>query len=94
MTVFERYAEWIEDHERMYGRHRGKPAVAMDLLTEAMVAAGAHAIYCRQSKHPEEPSADLRTITEYLDHAKQLVQVVLRDLFYTLRLTLCLEIVA
>ncbi len=80
MTVFERYPEQIEDSERIYGRHRGKLAVAMDLLTDAMVTIGAHAVYCHKPKHPGEPTADLQAISEHLDHAKQLVQVVMQEL--------------
>lgn len=80
MSALDRYRDQIDDQERIYGRHRGRLAVALDLLTEALVVAGAHAVYCRKTRRPEEPSADLQQITEHLEHAKELVQAVSKEL--------------
>ena len=75
-SVFEVYREKLEDHELMMGPVQGKLAVLLDLLTDSMIVAGKHSIYCR-GKRTGEGSPDMETITEGLLQSKELVQAVM-----------------
>ena len=79
-SVFKVHAEKIEDHEMMMGPVGGKVAVALDLLTDSLIVAGQHGIYCRNKKHPEQPSIDMQHIMEGLQQSKELLQAVLDEL--------------
>lgn len=58
----------------MMGPVQGKLAVLLDLLTDSMIVAGKHSIYCRNKQNPEEPSLDMQMIVESTLHSKELVQ--------------------
>lgn len=73
-SVYEVHGEKIEDHEMMMGPVQGKLAVLLDLLTDSMILAGKHGIYCRNKQNPSEPSLDMQMIAESLLHSKELVQ--------------------
>lgn len=79
-SVFEVHDEKIQDHEMMMGPVQGKLAVLLDLLTDSLIVAGKHSIYCRNRQRPEEPSADMQMIRESLTHSKELVQAVMDHL--------------
>jgi len=76
-SVFYVYREKLEDHEMMMGPVQGKLAVLLDILTDAMVVAGKHGIYCRNKQKPEEPSLDMQAIMDGLLQSKELVQSVM-----------------
>ena len=76
-SVLEVHKEKLEDHEMQMGPVQGKLAVLLDLLTDSLVVAGKHSIYCRNKKNPEEPSLDMQMIQEELTHAKELVQLIM-----------------
>lgn len=76
-SVYEVHAEKIEDHEMMMGPIQGKLAVLLDLLTDTMILAGKHSIYCRNKQNPSEPSLDMQVISEGLLHSKELVQTLM-----------------
>lgn len=80
MNVFTEHKEELERCEQMYGRERGRLAVALDRMTNALVLAGQHGVYCTSQRNPSLPAMDLRMITQELDHAKQLVQSVMEEL--------------
>ena len=80
MTVSNKHQEKLADLEFMMGRHRGRLAMAMDLLTDAIVLSGQHGIYCKASEKKEKPSRDLHEVAETLNQAKQLIQNVLHEL--------------
>lgn len=73
-SVFSKYSQKLEDHEFMMGPVQGKLAVLLDILTDSMIIAGKHGIYCRNKQKPEEPSLDMQSIMEGLLHSKELVQ--------------------
>jgi hypothetical protein len=72
-SVFEAYREKLDDHEMMMGPVQGRLAVLLDLLTDSMIIAGKHGIYCK-GKRSGEPSPDMQAIVEGLLHSKELVQ--------------------
>jgi hypothetical protein len=80
MNAFTEHKDELERCEQMYGRERGRLAVALDRMTNALVLAGQHGVYCTSQRNPTLPAMDLRMITQELDHAKQLVQSVMEEL--------------
>lgn len=80
MSVFNDKREELEKHELMMGTARGRLAVAMDLLTDALVLSGQHGVYCRNARDPSEPAADLKTVLTSLNQAKELVSSVMEEL--------------
>jgi hypothetical protein len=76
-SVFSRYHEEIEKHETMMGRDRGRLAVAMDLLTDALAMVGQHGVYCQSARRPGQPTLDISMVLEQISDAKELVQSVI-----------------
>jgi hypothetical protein len=80
MNAFDEHKEELEHFEQMYGRERGRLAVSLDRMTNALVLVGQHGVYCTSQRNPAVPAMDLRIITQELEHAKQLVQSVMEEL--------------
>ncbi|MFZ0211105.1 MAG: hypothetical protein WBE20_09945 [Candidatus Acidiferrales bacterium] len=80
MTVFDEHREELEHYETMMGPQRGRLAVTLDLLTNAMVLVGQHGVYCHSAGNPQMPAMDIRIITGELQNAKQLIQSVMENL--------------
>ncbi len=80
MSVFQDRKEELEKHELMMGTHRGRLAVTLDLLTEAMVLVGQHSVYCRSQRNPSQPVMDIRLINQSLGQAKELIQHVMEEM--------------
>lgn len=80
MNAFEEHKEELERFEQMYGRQRGRLAVSLDRVTNALVLVGQHGVYCTSQRNPTVPAMDLRMIAQELEHAKQLVQSVMEEL--------------
>src|SRR5260370_33999566 len=80
MSAFEEHKEELEKFEQMFGRERGRLAVSLDRLTNALVLVGQHGVYCASQRNPAGPAMDLRIINQELVHAKELVQTVMEEL--------------
>lgn len=80
MNAFEEHKDELEHFEQMYGRDRGRLAVSLDRMTNALVLVGQHGVYCTSQRNPAVPAMDLRIITQELEHAKQLIQAVMEEL--------------
>lgn len=80
MNAFEEHKEELERFEQMYGRERGRLAVSLDRITNALVLVGQHGVYCTSQRNPTLPAMDLRIIAQELEHAKQLVQSVMEEM--------------
>jgi len=80
MSVFDDHKEEIEKHEFMMGAARGRLAVAMDLLTDALILVGQHGVYCTNNRNPSKPAMDLQTVLSSLNGAKELVSSVMEEL--------------
>jgi len=80
MNAFDEHKEELEHFEQMYGRERGRLAVSLDRMTNALVLVGQHGVYCTSQRNPTVPAMDLRMVTQELEHAKQLVQSVMEEL--------------
>lgn len=80
MSVFDEHKEELEHYEKMMGSHRGRLAVTLDRLTNALVLVGQHGVYCHSSRDPEKPTMDIQLITQELRQAKELIQSVMEGL--------------
>jgi hypothetical protein len=80
MSAFQEHREELEHYEQMFGRERGRLAVSLDRLTNALVLVGQHGVYCTSQRNPTVPAMDIRIINQELVHAKELVQSVMEEL--------------
>jgi hypothetical protein len=80
MSAFTEHQDEIEHYEQMFGKERGRLAVGLDRLTNALVLVGQHGVYCKSQRHPALPAMDVRMITQELVHAKELVQSVMEEI--------------
>ncbi len=80
MSALEDHREELEHYETMMGPQRGRLAVTLDLLTNALVLAGQHGVYCHSTRDPRKPAMDIQLISRQLSDAKELIQSVMEDL--------------
>jgi len=80
MSVFEDHKEELEHYETMMGERRGRLAVSLDRLTNALVLVGQHGVYCHTPRDPEKPVMDIRQITQEIRDAKSLIQSVMESI--------------
>ncbi len=64
----------------MLGSARGRLAVSLDVLTDALILVGQHGIYCVSSRNPAKPALDLQAVLAGIEGAKELVQSVMAEL--------------
>jgi hypothetical protein len=80
MSVFTDHKEELAKHEFMMGVARGRLAVTMDLLTDALILVGQHGVYCTSNRNPSKPAMDLQTVLSSINGAKELVSSVMEEL--------------
>ena len=82
-SAFDEHKEELEHYEQMFGRDRGRLAVSLDRITNALVLVGQHGVYCTSQRNPTVPAMDIRIIANELSSAKELVQSVMEELRQT-----------
>lgn len=80
MTVYERLREDLERYEFQMGVERGRLALTLDLLTDALVLVGQHGVYCQSARQPGKPAMDVQLIGQQIEEAKQLVADVMAEI--------------
>jgi hypothetical protein len=70
----------LERFEFMMGPSRGKLAVSLDMVTDALILIGQHGVYCNSQRNPSKPALDLETVMNELNGAKELIQSVMEEL--------------
>src|SRR5437763_15530340 len=80
MPVFDDKQEELEHYETMMGIPRGRLAVTMDMITDAMALVGQHGVYCQSQRWPGKPVMDIQIIMKNLTDAKELIQSVMEAL--------------
>lgn len=80
MSAFEEHHKELEYYEQMFGRQRGRLAVALDLVTNAMILAGQHTVYCHSAADPRQPMRDVQMLGSELTKAKELIQSVMEEM--------------
>jgi len=59
------------------GRERGRLAVTLDCITDALVLVGQHGVYCQSARQPGKPAMDIQMISKNLIDAKELISSLL-----------------
>ncbi|MBK9169955.1 MAG: hypothetical protein IPM24_21180 [Bryobacterales bacterium] len=80
MSVYDERREELEKHEFMMGTSRGRLAVTLDMLTDALVLVGQHGVYCQSARQPGKPAMDIQIITKQINDAKTLISDVMAEL--------------
>jgi hypothetical protein len=80
MSLLDDKRDDLEKYEFMMGVPRGRLAVTLDLLTDALILVGQHGIYCQSSRQPGKPAMDLQIILEALNSSKELISSVMQEL--------------
>ena len=70
----------LERFEFMMGAERGRLAISLDMLTDALILIGQHGVYCASSRNPSLPALDLQTVLSEIGGAKELIQSVMEEL--------------
>ena len=77
MAAFDEHKDELEHYETMMGPHRGRLAVSLDLLTNALILVGQHGVYCHTNRDPDVPVMDIRIVQAEIGKAKELIQSVM-----------------
>jgi hypothetical protein len=80
MSVFHDQHDALEQHEFMMGIARGRLAVTLDMLTDALIMVGQHGVYCTSNRNPAVPALDLQVVLSQITGAKDLVGSVIEHL--------------
>jgi hypothetical protein len=80
MSVYEDRKDELESHEFQMGLERGRLAVTLDLLTDALVLVGQHGVYCQSARQAGKPTMDIQMITQSIVGAKELVASVMEEI--------------
>ena len=80
MDIFDEKRTELERHEFMMGKERGRLAVALDVLTDALILVGQHGVYCTSNRNPNKPALDLQAVLSGMEGAKTLIQSVMEEL--------------
>jgi hypothetical protein len=80
VSVFYDRQDELEKYEFMMGEVRGRLAVTLDVLTDALILIGQHGVYCASTRNPTVPALDLQAVLMNLNGAKELVASVMERL--------------
>ena len=80
MSAFNNYRDELEKFEFMMGPARGRLAVTMDIVTDAMSLIGQHGVYCQSQRYPGKPVLDIQLVMKSLTEAKELIGSVMEEL--------------
>lgn len=80
VSIYQERREELEKHEFMMGLPRGRLAVTLDVLTDALVLVGQHGVYCQSSRQPGKPAMDIQLISKSISDAKELIASVMGEL--------------
>jgi len=80
MSLLDDKRDDLEKYEFMMGIPRGRLAVTLDLLTDALILVGQHGIYCQSNRQPGKPAMDLQIILDALNSSKELISSVMEGL--------------
>src|SRR5947207_11751931 len=80
MSVYEDRRDALEEYEFRMGLERGRLAVTLDLLTDALVLVGQHGVYCQSARQAGMPAMDIQMISHSLTGAKELIASVMAEI--------------
>jgi len=70
----------LDHYEFMMGKSRGRLAVALDSLTDALTMVGQHGVYCQSARQPGKPAMDIQIVLKAITDAKELISTVMEEL--------------
>lgn len=79
-SVFDEKRQELELHELQMGVPRGRLAVSLDILTDALTLVGQHGVYCQSARQLGKPAMDVQIIVNELSAAKELISSVMEEL--------------
>jgi hypothetical protein len=62
------------------GLERGRLALALDMLTDALVLVGQHGVYCQSARQAGKPAMDIQIISAQITGAKELIGSVVAEI--------------
>jgi hypothetical protein len=80
MSVYEDRKDALEEYEFRMGLERGRLAVTLDLLTDALVLVGQHGVYCQSARQAGMPAMDIQMVSHSLTGAKELIASVMAEI--------------
>ncbi len=80
MSVFWDRKDELEKYEFMMGTERGRLAVSLDVLTDALALVGQHGVYCVSNRNPSLPALDLQAVMRGINDAKELIGSAMEEL--------------
>jgi hypothetical protein len=80
MDILRERIEELERLEFQMGPARGKLALALDVLTDALVLVGQHGVYCTSVRNPSKPAMDVQMVLAGLEGAKELIQGAMSEI--------------
>lgn len=80
MTIYEERRDELERYEFQMGLERGRLALSLDLLTDALTLVGQHGVYCQSARQPGKPAMDIQIILKCLTDAKELTIGVMEEI--------------
>ena len=80
MSIFEERSSDLDRYEFQMGQERGRLALTLDLLTDALVLVGQHGVYCQSARQPGKPAMDVQIVQKCITDAKELIGTVMVEL--------------
>ena len=80
MSVFDEKQDDLEHYEFRMGVARGRLAVALDSLTDALTMVGQHGVYCQSARHLGKPAMDIQIVMKGITDAKELIASVMEEI--------------
>lgn len=80
MSAFDDRKEELERYQFMFGLERGRLAVSLDMLTDALILVGQHGVYCTSNRNPSQPALDIQTVLRSINNAKELIGSVMEEM--------------
>ena len=80
MSVYLEKRQELEAYETQMGVERGRLAVTLDMLTDALVLVGQHGVYCQSARQPGKPAMDVQLILKSLTDSKELIASVMEEI--------------
>ena len=80
MTIYDERHDELERYELQMGLERGRLALSLDLLTDALALVGQHGVYCQSARQPGKPAMDIQLILKCINDAKELTIGVMEEI--------------
>ena len=80
MGILDEKREELDQYEFMMGTPRGRLAVALDVLTDALPMVGKPGVYCQSARQPGKPAMDIQIVMKEITDAKELISSVMEEI--------------